>query len=140
MIKFKAEIIVDFCQGTFLEDEDCFRKMDASNIIFISGVVVACIWLGASILCDGKARTYVNLFGVLIDVILFIICQKIDFLAVGVIGGLICGIFPIMRPYKYQKAVKEFQGVWKWTIVLVIFFVMIFMVIAVANPNVTLEW
>ena len=70
MIKFKAEIIVDFCQGTFLEDEDCFRKMDASNIIFISGVVVACIWLGASILCDGKARTYVNLFGVLIDVIL----------------------------------------------------------------------
>ena len=114
--------------------------MEAKDIIFISGVVVACIWLMVSILCDGKGRTYVNLFGVLVDVILFMICQKVDFLAVGVIGGLICGIFPIIRPHKYQKAVKEFQGVWKWTIVLVIFFVMIFMVMALAYPNVTVQW
>lgn len=61
--------------------------MEAKDIIFISGIVVACIWLMVSILCDGKARTYVNLFGVLVDVILFMICQKVDFLAVGVIGG-----------------------------------------------------
>lgn len=113
--------------------------MEAKDIIFISGIVVACIWLMVSILCDGKARTYVNLFGVLVDVILFMICQKVDFLAVGVIGGLICGIFPIMRRHKYQKAVEEFQGVWKWTIVSVIFFVMIFMVMALANPNVTIQ-
>ena len=51
--------------------------MEARDIILISGIVVACIWLCASILCDGKARTYVNLFGVLVDVILFIIDSRI---------------------------------------------------------------
>lgn len=114
--------------------------MEVKDIILISGIVVAGIWLGVCVVIEGKARKWAIIAGALLDIIFFAICKNCDFLMVGMLGGLACGIIPVVSRRKHQQAVKEFHGVWNWTVVSVIFFVMIFMVIALVYPNIRIEW
>jgi len=107
--------------------------MKRSETIFIIGIVVAVIWMLFCVLMEGKKRTYVILAGVVIDIILFAICQNAELLLAGLLGGLACGLIPcLISGRKYRRAVDEMHGVKNWTIVSVIFFVMVFMLIAIA--------
>ena len=107
--------------------------MERSEIIFIIGIVIATIWMLLCVLMEGKKRTYVILAGVAIDIILFAICRSPELLLVGLLGGLACGLIPfLISGRKYKMAVDEMHGKKNWTIVSVIFFVMIFMWIGIA--------
>ena len=107
--------------------------MERSKIIFIIGIVIAIIWMLLCVLMEGKRRTYVILAGAVVDIILFAICQSADMLLVGLLGGLACGLIPfLISGRKYRMAVDEMHGKKKLTIVTVIFFVMVFMLIAIA--------
>ena len=107
--------------------------MERSEIIFIIGIVLAVIWMLFCVLVEGKKRTYVILAGVVIDIILFAICQNAELLLAGLLGGLACGLIPfLISGRKYRMAVDEMCGKKNWTIVSVIFFVMVFMLIAIA--------
>lgn len=107
--------------------------MERSKIIFIIGIVIAIIWMLLCILMEGKKRTYVILTGAVVDIILFAICRSTDMLLVGLLGGLACGLIPfLISGRKYRMAVDEMHGKKNLTIVTVIFFVMVFMLIAIA--------
>ena len=107
--------------------------MERSEIIFIIGIVVAVIWMLFCVLMEGKKRTYVILAGIVIDIILFAICQNAELLLAGLLGGLACGLIPfLISGRKYRLAVDEMCGKKNLTIVTVIFFVMVFMLIAIA--------
>lgn len=111
--------------------------MERSEVIFIIGIVLAVIWMLFCVLMEGKRRTYVVLAGVVADIILFAICQNAKLLLVGLLGGLACGLIPcLISSRKYRRAVDEMHGVKNWTIVSVIFFVMVFMLIAITFPGV----
>lgn len=110
--------------------------MERSEIIFIIGIVLAVIWMLFCVLVEGKKRTYVILAGVVIDIILFAICQNAELLLAGLLGGLACGLIPfLISGRKYRMAVDEMCGKKNLTIVTVIFFVMVFMLIAIAFFN-----
>lgn len=107
--------------------------MERSEIIFIIGIVVAVIWMLFCVLMEGKKRSYIILVGAVMDIILFAICQNAELLLAGLLGGLACGLIPfLISGRKYWRAVDEMHGVKNWTIVSVIFFVMVFMLIAIA--------
>ena len=107
--------------------------MEQGKLIFIIGIVIVVIWMLLCVLMEGKKRTYVILAGVVIDIILFAICQNAELLLAGLLGGLACGLIPcLISGRKYRRAVDEMHGVKNWTIVSVIFFVMVFMLIAIA--------
>lgn len=107
--------------------------MDQGNLIFVIGIVIAVIWMLFCVLMEGKKRNHVILAGVVVDVILFAICQNAELLLAGLLGGLACGLIPcLISGRKYRRAIDEMHGVKNWTIVSVIFFVMVFMLIAIA--------
>ena len=107
--------------------------MERSEIIFIIGIVIAVIWMLFCVLVEGKKRTYVILAGAVMDIILFAICQNAELLLAGLLGGLACGWIPfLISGRKYKMAVDEMHGKKNWTIVSVIFFVMVFMLIAIS--------
>ena len=107
--------------------------MEQGELIFIIGIVVAIIWMLLCILMEGKKRTCVILTGAVIDIILFAICRNAELLLVGLLGGLACGLIPfLISGRKYRMAVDEMHGKKNLTIVTVLFFVMIFMLIAIA--------
>lgn len=107
--------------------------MEHGEFIFIIGIVIAVIWMLLCILMEGKKRTYVILAGAIMDIILFVICRNVELLLVGLLGGLACGLIPfLISGRKYRMAVDEMHGKKNLTIVTVIFFVMVFMLIAIA--------
>lgn len=84
---------------------------------------------------------YIILVGAVIDIILFAICQNAERLLVGLLGGLACGLIPcLISGRKYRRAVDEMHGKKNWTVVSVIFFVMVFMLISIAFPSVEVVW
>ena len=115
--------------------------MERSEIIFIIGIVLALIWMLLCIFMEGKKRTYVILTGAVIDIILFAICQNAELFLVGLLGGLACGLIPFLfSGRKYRMATDEMHGKKNLTMVTVIFFVMVFMLIAIAFPSVEVVW
>lgn len=108
--------------------------MDKIEIILLAGIITALIWLGACIVIEGKNRKYIIMIGIMADIVLFIICKNCKMLFSGLLGGLLCGFVPgfggSLR--KYETAVREMKGVSNWAVVSVIFFVMVFMTIAIA--------
>ena len=107
--------------------------MEQGKLIFIIGIVIAVIWMLLCVLMEGKKRTYVILAGAAIDIILFAICRSAELLLVGLLGGLACGWIPfLISGRKYKMAVDEMHSKKNWTVVSVIFFVMVFMWIAIA--------
>lgn len=88
-----------------------------------------------------KARKYTIVLGIVMDIVLFLICRNWSFLLVSIIGGLACGLIPTLTSRrKYAIAVKEMHGVKNWVGVSVIFFIMVFMIIALAYPGVEMSW
>ena len=111
--------------------------METEDIILISGIVIACIWMMTCIFLEGKGRRYVIVAGTMLDVVLFAVSRNSGLLLAGVLGGLACGLIPtLVTRRKYDRAVKEMHGVKNWTVVSIIFFVMVFMVISLAYPGV----
>ena len=107
--------------------------MEQGELIFIIGIIIAIIWILLCILMEGKKRTCTILAGAVIDIILFAICKNMELLVVGLLGGLACGLIPfLISGRKYRMAVDEMHGKKNLTMVTVIFFVMIFMLIAIA--------
>lgn len=106
--------------------------------IFFAGLIIALIWLGACVIIEGKNRKYVILTGAMIDIVLFIICKNYQMLLISMLGGLVCGLSGL-GGHKYTTAVHEFNGVKNLVIVLMIFFVMLFMTMAIAYPNLEIE-
>lgn len=112
--------------------------MDRTEVILLAGMIAALIWLGACVIIEGKNRKYVIMIGVIIDVVLFLICQNCKMLFMGVLGGLFCGLTGFgVGGYKYVTAVQEMKGVKNLVIACIIFFVMITMTMAIviAYPN-----
>ena len=73
------------------------------------------------------------LAGAVVDIILFAICRSVDMLLVGLLGGLACGLIPfLISGRNYRMAIDEMHGKKNLTMVTVIFFVMVFMWIAIA--------
>lgn len=115
--------------------------MEQGKLIFIIGIVIAVIWMLLCVLIEGKKRTYVILAGAAIDIILFAICRSAELLLVGLIGGLACGLIPfLISGRKYKRAVDEMHGKKNWTVVSIIFFVMVFMWIAIAFSVDNVMW
>ena len=112
------------------------ERTNLTDIILLGGIIVAAIWLFVCLFLEGKNRKYVIMAGILIDLVLLIICRNGQMLCVGVLGGLMCGLLPgFVSARKYEMAIQEMKGVKNWLVVSVIFFVMVFMVIAIAYPN-----
>ncbi len=115
--------------------------METIDYWLIAGIVMPCIWLGACIIIEGKNKKIVVNTGIVIDLILFLICRNYELLFFAVLGGLACGFFPgLVSARKYEVAVKELNGVKNWVKVSIIFFVMIFMAIAIIYPDVNIVW
>ena len=113
--------------------------MDKTEIILLAGIIIALIWLGLLIKSD--KRKYVILIGIMIDIVLFIICKNWKLLFIGGVGGLACGLIPNLgKRRNYEIAVQEMKGVKNWLVVSIIFFIMIFMTIAIAYPGLNVEF
>lgn len=109
--------------------------MDKNEIIIFSGIGMALIWLLACVIIEEKKRRNVIIAGVVIDIVLFLICRKCDFLLAGILGGFIFGLLPL-SPAKYKNAVMEFHGVRNLVKIFIIFYVMILMAVGIAYPEV----
>lgn len=115
--------------------------MNKEDIIVIGGIVIACIWLMLYILIeDSKKRMIILSVGAMVDVILFLIGKNIEFLFVGIIGGIIFSFVPARSMQKHKNAINEVKGIKNFMAILVVFFVMILMFMCIAYPNVEIEW
>ena len=113
--------------------------MDKAEIVFISGIIGAVIWLGFCFFIEGKKRNIVIAIGILIDIVMYVISPNEYLLLAGVLGGFACGLIPcLVSVRKYNSAVREMKG--KWVIVSVILFVMFFFFFSVAFPELTAKW
>ena len=114
--------------------------MERSEIIFLTGLIIALIWLFLCIFIEGKNRKYIIIFGIVMDIVLFAICQNCEMLLIGLAGGLACGLIPQLTSVrKYRIAVREMNGIRNWLIVSIILFIMIFLTISVAHPELTID-
>ena len=111
--------------------------MDRTEIMLLVGIIIALIWMGICILFENKKRKYVIIMGIMIDIVLFIICKNCEFLFIGILGGLACGLIPHFGKNlrNYEIAVREMKGIKNWLVVSIIFFIMIFMIIAITYPE-----
>lgn len=115
--------------------------MSKTDVIIISGIVMACVWLMIYILIeDDKKRKVIIAVGVIIDIILYIIGRNTDFLLCGIVGGILFSFVPARSRSKYENAIKEAKGHKNYTIVFAIFTVMIFMIVSIAYPGVEIAW
>jgi len=115
--------------------------MQSTDIILISGIVFACIFILTCSLVDAKKKKYVLIIGAIIDVLLFAYCRNINFLLIGFLGGLIFGVFPSLgHKRKYDMALDLLEGKLNVILAFVIFFIMIFMTFAIAYPEVEFDW
>lgn len=113
--------------------------MDRSEIIIYTGIGVAIIWLITCVIIEGKGRMYVIAAGLIIDIILFLISKRCDFLLVGILGGVAIGVIPFY-PIKYKTAISEMNGVGNFVVVCIIVCVMILMVISIAKPGLSIAF
>lgn len=61
-------------------------------------------------------------------------------LLIALLGGLACGLVPQLTSVrKYKIAVREMNGVKNWLVVSIIFFVMIFMTMPIAFPELIID-
>lgn len=88
---------------------------------------------------EGRKRKYILLAGIIIDLVLFIVCRNLEMLLIGLVGGILCGIVPI-EPRKYETAIHEMKGIKNLLLVSIIFFIMIFMVFAIAYPGLKIQF
>lgn len=111
--------------------------MDKSEIILITGIIIPVVWLFFCVFLEGKKRKRAITVGIVLDIILFIICRNSQMLLIGIIGGLVFGLAPGLAGSvrKYKNAVHEMKGIKNFVVVSMIFFVMIFMAIAIAYPG-----
>lgn len=116
--------------------------MEKADVILIAGIIIALIWLGFFVMLEGKKRFYVGWIGVAIDVVLFLFCRNTQLLCLSVIGGALMGLIPGLggSVWKYERAVRQMNGIKNWVVALMIFFVMIFMSIAIAYPGLRIEF
>lgn len=115
--------------------------MERADVILLAGIIVALIWMAVCFFIEGKNRKYVIMAGILIDLVLLIICRNGQMLCVGVLGGLMCGLLPgFVSARKYEMAIQEMKGVKNWVVVSIIFFIMVFMVVAIAYPHIRIVW
>ena len=112
--------------------------MNKTDIILIGGIVLAGIWLMTYIIFENKKNKKITLMvGAVLDIVLYCICLNSGLLLVGIVGGIIFGLVPWLGSRrKYSKALKETGGSKNLTLVMVIFFVMIFMFAAIAYPEI----
>ena len=76
----------------------------------------------------------------MIDIVLFAICQNCKMLLIGLVGGLACGLIPqLVSVRKYKIAVRETNGIKNWSIISILFFIMIFLTISVAHPELIID-
>lgn len=109
--------------------------MENNMIIILAGIIIAMIWIMCVVIGE-KNRKYIIIAGIIIDVVLFLICRNCGLFLIGVVGGLLCGSVPNFGSLrKYETAVHEMKGVKNWVIVSIIFFVMIFMAVGIAYPD-----
>lgn len=111
--------------------------MSKTNVILLSGIILACIWLMVYILItDKRKRGRILIIGAVIDTVLYFICKNSDFLLAGIVGGLIIGLVPwFVTGRKYSIARDETGGTKNLAIITVIFVTMIFMFVALAYPD-----
>lgn len=116
--------------------------MDNRQIMLLAGIIIASFWLILCVFMEGKKRRYVIMTGILLDLVLFLICKNVEMFLIGVVGGLVCGLVPGFGGslWKYDTAVRELNGVKNWVLVSVILFVMFFMVISIAYPEVKVNF
>ena len=113
--------------------------MEKREIILIVGIVIASIWLLLCTIMEGKNRKYVIIAGIIIDFVLFIVCRNLEMLLIGLVGGILCGLIPI-NPGKYEIAVRELKGIKNMMLVFAIFFVMMFMIMAIVFPELKVDF
>ncbi len=113
--------------------------MDREEIIIYTGIGTAVIWLITCVIMEGKGRKYAVMAGLIIDIILFLISPKYDFLLVGILGGVAIGVIPFY-PIRYKTAVSEMKGVGNFVVVCIIFCIMILMTVSIANPELSITF
>ncbi len=113
--------------------------MDRSEIIIYAGIGMAVIWLITCVIIEGKRRTYVITAGLIIDIILFLISRRFDFLLIGILGGVVIGVIPFY-PIKYKTAISEMNGVGNFVVACIILCVMILMVMSIAKPELSIAF
>ncbi len=115
--------------------------MDRRDIIWVGGIILACIWLLVCGLLKPEKRKYAYIIGAVIDLLLFAYCKNSDFFLTGVIGGFLVGLIPDwVSRYKYENAIRELNGKTNLIIMCVIFCTMIFMFVALAYPKIRIDW
>lgn len=116
--------------------------MDKREIMLLTGIIIASLWLFLCIFLEGRKRRYVIIAGILADFVLFLLCRNFEMFLIGVAGGLICGLVPgfggSLR--KYDTAVQELHGRKNWVMVSVILFIMFFMVMSIAYPEIKVDF
>lgn len=116
--------------------------MDKREIMLLTGIIIASLWLFLCIFLEGRKRRYVIIAGILADLVLFLLCRNFEMFFIGVAGGLICGLVPGFggNLRKYDTAVQELHGRKNWVMVSVILFIMFFMVMSIAYPEIKVDF
>lgn len=115
--------------------------MEKADIILISGIVLAGIFLLVCVLLKPKNRKYAYLAGGMIDLLLLAYTGNSAMFFAGAAGGIIVGLFSCsLNVRKYRDAVRELGSVGDYIIACTIFCTMIFMTMAAAGPDVTFTW
>ena len=106
--------------------------------VLVAGIILSCIWLLATVIVKPKKRKILMIIGVATCFILLIYTLKWKPFVYGILGGVFVGAIGI--GYKQDELLKlhKQMGVVQTMIIFAIVFVLVFMSMALAAPD--LKW
>ena len=109
-----------------------------STPVLVGGIILSCIWLLATLIVQQKKRKVLMIIGVAACFILLIYTLQWKPFVYGILGGVFVGAIGI--GYKQDELLKlhKQMGVVQTMIIFTIAFVMMFMSMALAAPD--LKW
>lgn len=109
-----------------------------SMSVLVAGIILSCIWLLATLIVKQKKRKILLIIGVAASFILLLYTLQWKPLVYGIFGGVFVGAIGI--GYKQDKLLElhKQMGVVQTMIISIIAFVLFFMSMALAAPD--LKW
>lgn len=106
--------------------------------VLVGGIILSCIWLLATLIVQQKKRKVLMIIGVIADFILLIYTFQWKPFVYGILGGAFAGTIGIGYKQDELLGLHKQMGVVQTMIIFAIVFVMIFMSMALAAPD--LKW
>lgn len=109
-----------------------------STPVLVGGIILSCIWLLATLIVKPQKRTVLIIIGVIADFILLAVTLQWKPFVYGILGGVFVGAIGIGYKQGELRELHKQMGVVRTMIIFAIAFVMIFMSMALAAPD--LKW